>query len=143
MPLTAYQVMQNHDHIVALLGQSGMGAVYCAWDTRLRKPVALKGNAPQPGLDAQTLAQLHTQFEQETVAGAPPSRPGDRLPRGARQRPPGDGFVEGENLGGRIRREGASAEGKALVWASHPLDAPAHCHEWGMDLTIRPATPEL
>jgi eukaryotic-like serine/threonine-protein kinase len=60
MPLTAGDTLQNRYRIAALLGQGGMGAVYRAWDMRLRKPVALKESVPQPGLDAQTLAQFRT-----------------------------------------------------------------------------------
>ena len=71
--LPSGQVLQNRYRIVALLGQGGMGAVYRAWDMRLKKPVALKENAPQkagvpqPGLDSETLSKVRSQFEQEAI----------------------------------------------------------------------------
>ena len=51
MPLTTGQTLQNRYRIVSQLGQGGMGAVYRAWDTRLRISTALKEMVPQPGLD--------------------------------------------------------------------------------------------
>ena len=65
--LPSGQVLQNRYRIVALLGQGGMGAVYRAWDMRLKKPVALKECVPQPGLDSETLSKVRAQFEQEAI----------------------------------------------------------------------------
>ncbi|HNT77664.1 MAG TPA: hypothetical protein PKH77_21840 [Anaerolineae bacterium] len=49
MTLAAGQLLQNRYHIMALLGQGGMGAVYRAWDMRLNVAVALKEMLFQPG----------------------------------------------------------------------------------------------
>jgi len=51
MALTSGQILQDRYRIVSRLGQGGMGAVYRAWDTRLKISVALKEMVPQPGLD--------------------------------------------------------------------------------------------
>jgi eukaryotic-like serine/threonine-protein kinase len=136
MPLTTGQVLQNRYRIAALLGRGGMGAVYRAWDTRLRKPVALKEHVPQPGLDAQTLAQLRTQFEQEAVVVGRLVHP-HLVPVTDYFEEQGNdylvmAFVEGESLADRIWREGALPEGQVLAWASQLLDALTYCHESGV-----------
>jgi eukaryotic-like serine/threonine-protein kinase len=136
MPLTTGQVLQDRYRIVSLLGQGGMGAVYRAWDTRLRKPVALKESVPQPGLDAQTLAQFRTQFEQEAVVVGRLAHP-HLVPVTDYFEEQGNdylvmAFVEGESLADRIRRDGALPERQVVEWASQLLNALAYCHESGV-----------
>ena len=134
--LTTGTTLQNRYRVVSLLGQGGMGAVYRAWDTRLKVPVALKEMTPQPGLDANTLAQLRQQFEQEAVALARLDHP--HLVRvGDFFEERGNvylvmGFVEGESLADRIERKGALSEDQVLEWADQLLDALGYCHSQGM-----------
>ncbi len=136
MPLTIGHVLQDRYRIVTLLGQGGMGAVYRAWDLRLKKPVALKEMVPQPGLDAATVAQFREQFEQEAVILARLVHP--HLVPVTDTFEEGESaylvmaFVEGESLADRIRREGALPEAEVRVWAEQLLDALAYCHDRGI-----------
>jgi serine/threonine protein kinase len=126
------QMLQNRYRIDALLGEGGMGAVYKAYDTRLKIPVALKEMVPQPGLDEHTLDQLHQQFEQEATLLAPLShahlvRVGDYFEEGDNTYLVMD-FVEGESLIDIIEKEGALPEAQVLTWTLQLLDALAYCH---------------
>lgn len=60
MPLQAGVVLEGRYRVEGLLGHGGMGAVYRAWDERLRMVVALKENA-LAGPDARA------QFEREAL----------------------------------------------------------------------------
>jgi len=136
MPLTPGDILQDRYRIVALLGQGGMGAVYRAWDLRLKVSVALKEQIPQPGLDAALLTQLREQFEQEAVTLARLSHPHlvrvtDFFDEGGNAYLVMD-FLEGENLAGRIAREGRLSESQVLTWARQLLDALAYCHAEGV-----------
>ena len=136
MTLATGDILQERYRIVSLLGQGGMGAVYRAWDMRLDVVMALKEMVPQPGLDAQTLAELRHQFQQEAVVLA-------RLHHPYLVRVTGffeDGgnaylvmdFVEGESLADRITREGALPETQVLAWADQLLSALGYCHAEGV-----------
>ena len=136
MPLTPGDILQDRYRIVALLGQGGMGAVYRAWDLRLKVSVALKEQIPQPNLDVELLAQLQQQFEQEAVTLARLSHPHlvrvtDFFDEGGNAYLVMD-YLEGENLAGRIGREGRLPEAQVLAWARQLLDALAYCHAEGI-----------
>ncbi len=136
MPLSPGDILQQRYRIVALLGQGGMGAVYRAWDLRLKVPVALKEQIPQPGLDTALLTQLHDQFEQEAVTLARLSHPSlvrvtDFFDEGANAYLVMD-FLAGESLTDRINREGPLPESQVLTWARQLLDALAYCHAQGV-----------
>ena len=75
MSLSRGIILQNRYRIASPLGQGGMGAVYRAWHLGLNAPVAIKEMIPQPGLDAQTLAQLRQQFQHEAQVLARLSHP--------------------------------------------------------------------
>lgn len=136
MPLKPGQVLQSRYRVVSLLGQGGMGAVYQALDMRLNAPVALKEMVPQPGLDADQLAQLQQQFKQEAEILAQMNHPHlvsvtDYFTEG------GNAylvmkFIAGETLIERVSREGALLEGQVLEWARQLLDALSYCHHQGI-----------
>lgn len=137
-------ILQDRYRIVSLLGQGGMGAVYRAWDLRLKVPVALKEMVPQPGLDAQTLAQLREQFEHEALTLARMNHP--NLVRVTDFFEDEDNvylvmdFVEGESLADYIAREGAQSETQVLTWARQLLDALGYCHS--QDVLHRDVKPQ-
>ncbi|MGC9348592.1 MAG: serine/threonine protein kinase [Anaerolineae bacterium] len=129
-------VIQDRYRIVRLLGQGGMGAVYRAWDLRLRVPVALKEMRPQPGLDAQTLTGLRGQFEQEAAILARLSHPNlvrvtDYFEDEGNVYLVMD-FVDGRSLADIIVQERAQPEEKVLDWARQLLEALSYCHTQGV-----------
>jgi len=136
MGLTISDMIQNRYRIVSLLGQGGMGAVYRAWDTRLNIPLALKEMTPQAGLDANLLAQLRQQFQQEAAVLARLNHPHlvrvtDFFEEGGNTYLVMD-FVDGENLADRITRQGPLPEADVLTWAGQLLDALDYCHNQGV-----------
>ena len=136
MPLTQGQILQQRYRVEDSLGEGGMGAVYRAWDQRLQMPVALKELVPQPGLDAQTLAQLRQQFEQEAIVLARLKHPHlvsviDFFEENGLAYLVME-FVEGESLADRIAHEGALPEKQVLTWAQQLLQALAYCHTQGI-----------
>jgi eukaryotic-like serine/threonine-protein kinase len=133
MALTTGQMLQNRYQIAALLGQGGMGAVYRAHDLRLHIPVAVKEILPQPGLSADTQANLRDQFMQEAQVLARLRHPHlvsvtDYFEE-AQCAYLVMTFVQGESLAARIRRLGALPESDVLAWSAQILDAIAYCHE--------------
>lgn len=129
-------VLQNRYRIVSLLGQGGMGAVYRAWDIRLKIPVAIKEMIPQPGLEAQTLTQLRQQFQQEAQVLARLNHPhlvrvSDFFEEGGNAYLVMD-FVEGQSMAELIAQQGALPETRVLAWADQLLDALAYCHSKGV-----------
>ncbi len=132
MPLAIGKTLQQRYHILSLLGQGGMGAVYRAHDLRLNVIVAVKELTPQPELDARTLAQLREQFRQEALTLARLSHPNlarvtDFFEEGGNAYLVMD-FVQGESLARRIERTGALPEAEVLYIARQLLDALAYCH---------------
>jgi len=112
MALSAGQVLENRYRIVSLLGQSGMGAVYHAWDLNLRVPVALKEN-----LDLSLVSQQ--QFEREALLLAQLNHP--NLPRVTNHFViPGQAqylvreFIEGQDLQQWLDQRGKLTEAEAV-----------------------------
>lgn len=136
MPLNPGQSLQGRYRIVTLLGKGGMGAVYRAWDLRLKIPVAVKEMVAQPGLDAQTLTELREQFEQEAVTLARMDHSNlvdvnDFFEEEGNAYLVMD-YVEGESLAELIAREGVQTEEQVILWAQQILDALAYCHAQGI-----------
>jgi WD40 repeat protein/serine/threonine protein kinase len=129
-------MLQGRYRIVSLLGKGGMGSVYRAWDTRLNVPVALKEMIPQPGLDADMLSRLRSQFRQEAEVLARLSHPNlvgvlDFFEEG------GNAYlvmkyIEGVSLATLIVQEGPLPESQVLEWARQLLEALTYCHDRGI-----------
>lgn len=126
MPLSTGQVLNNRYRIDALLGKGGMGAVYRAWDSNLKMPVAVKVN-----FVASPEAQR--QFEREAGILARLSHPS--LPRvtdyffvsGQGQYLVMD-FVEGKDLQVMLDQLGTLPEPQVLTWVTQVCDALAYLH---------------
>jgi serine/threonine protein kinase len=136
MALIRGDILQNRYRITALLARGGMAAIYRGWHTTLDAPIAIKEMLPQPGLDAQTLAQLRQQFRQEAAILARLEHPNlvgvlDFFEEGDKAYLVMT-LVEGESLTERIEREGALPEDQVLQWADRLLDALAYCHSQGI-----------
>jgi len=125
--LNSGDVLVNRYRIVKLVGQGGFGAVYRAWDTSLKVPVAVKEN-----LD--TSAEAQRQFEHEAQLLAPLRHP--NLPRVSDHFfIPGQGqylvmdFVEGKSLEALLgERGGPLGEAEALGWIGQVCDALEYLH---------------
>ena len=109
--LEAGTIIQNRYRVVKPLGEGGMGAVYRAWDLRLKVPIALKELRPQPGLDDELLQGLRKQFQQEASVLARLNHPNlvrvtDYFEESGKVFLVMD-FVSGENLADVIEKEGA------------------------------------
>jgi serine/threonine-protein kinase len=103
---------------------------------RLNRAIALKEMIPQLGLDSSMLGDLREQFQQEAQILATLVHPNlvrvtDYFSWDGNEYLVMD-YVEGEDLAGRIAREGAQDEGQVLAWAGQLLDALAYCHKQGV-----------
>ena len=127
-------ILQNRYRIVSLLGEGGMGAVYRAWDIRLKTAIAVKEMIPDPTADPQTLAGVRTQFQREAQILASLSHPNltrvtDHFFQAGNQYLVMD-LAEGENLQDVLDQSGGQPldEDQVLGWARQLLDALEYCH---------------
>jgi len=134
--LESGMVVEERYRVVRPLGEGGMGAVYRAWDLRLKVPVALKELRPQPGLESATLVGLRTQFEQEAAVLARLNHPNlvrvtDYFEEQGNAYLVMD-FVEGRSLADVILEDGAQLESRVLDWGRQLLEALTYCHDQGV-----------
>ncbi len=119
-------VLLERYRIEGELGRGGFGAVYRAWDTRLKKPCAVKENL-------EISPQAQRQFSREATVLAGLTHP--NLPRvtdhfsieGMGQYLVMD-FVEGEDLATLVQREGRLPVDEALKWIQQVADALVYLH---------------
>ena len=139
MPLAIGVVLENRYRIDALLGQGGMGAVYCAFDQRLRQKVAIKENALASPASAQ-------QFEREALVLARLRHP--NLARVIDHFVASNGsqylvmdYVAGEDLGQILERVGPLDEAHALPWIERVCDALSYLHSQDPPIVHRDVKP--
>jgi serine/threonine protein kinase/streptogramin lyase len=116
----------------AVVGRGGMGIVYRATDERLGRPVALKLVAPElatdPGFRGRFLreAQLAASLDHSHVVPVHGAGEADGQLWLAMR------FVEGEDLGALLRREGPLAPTRAVELCSQVADALDAAHTKGL-----------
>ena len=125
-------VLQYRYRICSLLGHGGMGAVYCARDTRLNIFVAIKEMVPQPDLNTHILTQLRQQFQQEAQVLARLNHPHlvrvtDFFEESGNAYLVMD-LVEGDSLSHLIEQQAPLIEPQVVTWTDQLLDALAYCH---------------
>ncbi|HSJ57529.1 MAG TPA: protein kinase [Anaerolineae bacterium] len=127
MTLHIGQVIRERYRIESLLGQGGMGAVYCATDQAFAAHVALKENqviTPESQRQFQREASLlyhmrHPHLPRVIDYFAIPEQ-GQYLVMD---------YVEGEDLKQLLARRGAVPEPEALAWIGQVLDALDYLHK--------------
>jgi eukaryotic-like serine/threonine-protein kinase len=129
--------------VTALLGEGGMGQVYRATDTRLKRQVAIKILPPSVGADHDRLAR----FQREAEMLASLNHPNIAGIYGLEESGGVSGLVmelvEGEDLADRIAR-GAIPVDEALPIARQIADAIEAAHDLGIiHRDLKPANVKL
>jgi len=124
----------GHYHVLAKVGAGGMGEVYRARDTKLQRDVAIKVLPDLFARDPERLAR----FEREARTLAAVNHPNIAQVFGAVDVPHNGGshlvmeFVDGEDLGQRIAREGPVPLDEAIPIATQIAEAVAAAHDQGI-----------
>jgi eukaryotic-like serine/threonine-protein kinase len=136
MTLNTGFIVKNRYRIVTPIGQGGMAIVYRAWDLHLEKPIALKEMTVQPDIDAETLAQLRLQFQNEARTVAKLDHPNlvkvtDFFEENNKSYFVME-YVDGTSLSDLIENQGALSEQQVLSIANQILEALIYCHQQGI-----------
>ena len=123
--------LQAHYRIVRLLGRGGMGSVYLARDLALDREVAIKVVKT-----AASAPEVHDRLRREARTAAKLSHPNivplhgfgeiEGMPSFVM------GYVRGESLAAKLRREGALPEDEVLRILADVADALDHAHRQGV-----------
>ena len=140
MPLQPGTILENRYRVESLLGQGGMGAVYKAFDQRLRMAVALKENSLVT-LDARA------QFEREALTLARLHH--SNLPTVSDHFMTTDGaqylvmtFIEGINLAELLAAHGRQAPADVMSWLGQVCDALTYLHSQNPPIIHRDIKPQ-
>ena len=135
-PLTPGQAFGGRYHIVRLLGLGGMGAVYQAWDTELSVVVALKVTRPEIARDPEAAQLIEHRFKQELLLARQVTHRNV-----VRIHDLGEvngikyitmPFIEGEDLGSVLAREGTLPLPRVLKIARSLVSGLAAAHAAGV-----------
>lgn len=123
--------LESQYRIVRLLGQGGMGSVYLARDLTLEREVAIKVIKT-----ADDSREIYDRFRREAKTAAKLSHP-NIVPLHAFGEVEGMpyfvmGYVRGESLADRLRREGKLSEEEARRIFAEIADALDHAHRQGI-----------
>jgi len=118
--------------IEALLGRGGMGVVYRAWDTRLKRSVALKLVAPELSEDVRFRERLLTESELAASLEHPNVVPIHDAGEVEGQLYIAMRHVEGTDLKSLLREEGALEPKRALALLTQVADALDAAHKRGL-----------
>ncbi len=140
MPLQPGMTLENRYRVEALLGQGGMGAVYRAFDQRLRTAVALKENS-------MATPEAREQFEREAMVLARLHH--SNLPTVIDHFITTDGaqylvmtFIEGVNLAELLAARGRQAPTEVLSWLGQVCDALTYLHSQNPPIIHRDIKPQ-
>ncbi len=125
MDLQPEVILHDRYQIIEKLGQGGMGAVYLAWDQTLETKVAVKSNFnPAPESVSQFLkeAQLLAKLKHQNLP-----RVTDYFVIDKEQYLVMD-YVPGDDLGKRLKEEGAQKLEDVLRWSAQLSSALAYMH---------------
>ena len=121
--------------VEAKLGEGGMGAVYRAYDTRLRRQVALKVLSPERLADAESRQRLIREARAASALNHPNIVTVHEIGSGARLRARVD-FIAMELVEGKSLKDAISAKGlplrKALDYAAQIAAGLAKAHAAGI-----------
>ena len=125
MDLQSETILHDRYRVIEKLGQGGMGAVYLAWDQTLDSKVAIKSNFnPAPESvdqflkEARLLAALRHQNLPRVI---------DYFVIGKEQFLVMD-YIPGDDLGKRLKAEGAQKLGDVLRWSAQLSSALSYLH---------------
>ncbi len=139
MPLSNGHLLENRYKIeTTLTTKGGMGVVYCALDTRLQIPVAIKENlfaTPEAEDQFRAEARLLAQLSHPNLPNV-----SDHFFAEGKQYLTMD-FIEGEDLYDRVTRLGALTEAEVLPWMLKICSALSYLHSQSPPIIHRDIKP--
>ena len=138
MELQTDNILHDRYRIIEKLGEGGMGAVYLAWDLTLETRVAVKTNFnPAPESVTQFISEAHllAALRHQNLP-----RVTDYFVMGKEQFLVMD-FVPGDDLGKRLKEQGAQPLDIVLRWASQLCSALNYMHHQDPPVTHRDIKP--